>query len=79
MTERPCSSVVTVGRLAKAREFRLAATTLGDSDELSDAYVTLCIHAGIAAADVICCRRLGVHNQGENHNEAIASLGRVDR
>ena len=29
---------------------------------------------GIAAADVICCARLGEHAQGDNHGEAIALL-----
>jgi hypothetical protein len=36
--------------------------------------VTLYVHAGIAAADVICCGRLGKHSQGDNHAEAIALL-----
>ena len=47
--------------------------------ELSDAYITMGIHAGIAAADVICCRRLGIHHHGENHAEAVMMIGRVDR
>jgi hypothetical protein len=29
--------------------------------DLDDACVTLLVHAGIAAADVVCCRRLGKH------------------
>jgi hypothetical protein len=46
---------------------------------VTDSYVTLCVHAGIAAADVICCCRLGVHHHGDNHDEAVTMLGRVDR
>jgi hypothetical protein len=46
--------------------------------EIADVYVTLCVHAGIAASDVICCARLGEHANGENHNEAVALLGNAD-
>jgi hypothetical protein len=83
MAEKKCTGAVRAGRLRKAREFRLAAELLEESasgrNDLADAYVTLCVHAGIAATDVICCRRLNVHHQGESHEEAIALLGRVDR
>lgn len=37
------------------------------------------VHAGIAASDVACCKRLGVHSQGQDHAAAIALLGQVDR
>lgn len=32
------------------------------------------IDSGIAAADAICCSRLGVYSAGESHNEAIVLL-----
>jgi hypothetical protein len=49
---------------------------LADEDgEIADAYVTLCIHAGIAAADVICCIRIGEHATGEDHAEAVKIAG----
>ena len=38
----------------------------------------MCVHAGIAAADVICCAQLGVHASGENHNDAVGLLAKVD-
>jgi hypothetical protein len=38
----------------------------------------LLIHAGIAAADVICCARLGVHAQADGHHEATALLKSAD-
>jgi hypothetical protein len=41
--------------------------------------VTLLVHAGIAAADVLCCVRLGEHVTGDNHNEAVRLLAKVDR
>lgn len=72
------------GRRNKARQFWDAAdildTLVSDSDEdLVDAHITMCVHAGIAAADVVCCARLGVHAHGRDHNEAIALLASVDK
>ena len=49
-----------------------------DESDLCDSHVTLCVHAGIAAADVICCARLGRHAHGENHDEAIGLIEKVD-
>ena len=60
---RKCSAKDRSGRMAKARQFSDAATLISelasDDSNLGDAYITLCVHAGIAAADVICCARLG--------------------
>jgi hypothetical protein len=39
--------------------------------------VTLCVHCGVAAANVICCIALGGHVQGEDHNEAVTQLSKV--
>lgn len=77
-----CTSATRAGRLAKARQFQLAAETIAaviEGEEIEDAYVTLCVHAGIAAADVICCVRLGEHHQGESHADAVALLAKADR
>ena len=38
----------------------------------------LYVNAGIAAADVICCVRLGVHSNTGNHSEARALLKKAD-
>ncbi|HEY9302856.1 MAG TPA: hypothetical protein VIO95_01030 [Mycobacterium sp.] len=38
----------------------------------------LFVDAGIAAADVICCFRLGVHAAGENHSEAVSLLDKAE-
>jgi hypothetical protein len=69
--------------LRKAEQFIEAADLIRDLEEehedIADAYVTLCVHAGIASADVICCARLGEHAQGENHNEAIGLLRKADK
>ena len=77
-----CTAATRAGRLAKAAQFYLAAetikTTIGDQD-VADAYVTLCVHAGIAAADVICCARLGEYAHGDDHQEAVSLLTKADR
>lgn len=42
-----------------------------EAADVADAYVTLRVHAGIAASDVICCARLGRYAQEEGHHEAV--------
>lgn len=77
----PCTPDIRQGRLRKAVEFLDAATLIADpADEeaLNDAFVTLCIQAGIAASDVICCARLGKHAQGQDHNEAVTLLSQAN-
>lgn len=78
-----CTSATRVGRLRKAEQFREAAFSIidltDDAAEVGDAYVTLLVHAGIAAADAICCARLGEHASGESHTQAVEILGRVDK
>ena len=64
--------------MKKAVEFLDAATLIADDDEFSNASVNLLVNAGIAAADVVCCVRLGVHAKGENHNEAADLLSKAD-
>jgi len=77
-----CTSTTRTGRLAKARQFLLAAETIAtvvEDQEIADAFVTLCVHAGIAAADVICCTKLGMYHVGEDHNGAVALVASADR
>lgn len=81
MGTRPCTADVRKGRLAKAQGFLQAADDAGvfdDTGQLGDAVVTLYVHAGIAASDVICCARLGKHPSGDNHAEAINLLKAAD-
>lgn len=70
------------GRLKKAIAFRDAAEVIeqfmNDGTDLRDAYVTLCVHAGIAAADVICMDTLGEYYSGQSHDQAARLLARVD-
>lgn len=80
MRTKPCPQSVRLGRLNKAKQFYKAAqiiSTLIDDSELDDAYVTLCVHAGIAAGDVICCVKRGLHAQGQDHEEAVVLLRRA--
>jgi hypothetical protein len=78
----PCTPDIRQGRLRKAVEFLDAATLIagqaGGEAAAPDAFVTLCIQAGIAASDVICCARLGQHAQGQDHNEAVAMLSQAN-
>ena len=73
--QRDCDAVVTAGRMSKANEFFAAADHLGE--EMPNAAGDLYVDAGIAASDVICCVRLGVHSNTGNHNEAVALLKRA--
>lgn len=73
-----CTPATRSGRSRKAEQFAEAAGNVRDlADEaadVADAYVTLLVHAGIAASDVICCARLGEHAMGDNHAEAVKML-----
>jgi hypothetical protein len=78
---RECDSAFAAGRFRKAEQFLEAAEMTrelaDDEADLGDALVTLCVHAGIAASDVICCAALGHFVQGDDHNQAIAELSKV--
>lgn len=54
-------------------------TLLEGQREGIDPAIALYVNAGIAAADFLCCARLGVHAKGESHAEAQSLLSRVDR
>jgi hypothetical protein len=78
---RKCDESTTAGRLAKAEQFLESAQIIhefaAEEREVADAYVTLCVHCGVAAADVICCIALGEHVQGDDHHEAVTHLSKV--
>jgi hypothetical protein len=74
--QRNCDSLVTAGRMSKANEFFDAADHLGQ--DMPNAAGDLYVDAGIAASDVLCCVRLGVHSNTGNHSEAVALLKRAD-
>ena len=71
----PCTAATTDGRLARAIEFYEAGEELRRlHPEWANAWVTSYVLAGVAAADVICCRALGHHSPGDNHVQAVALL-----
>lgn len=78
---RNCDETIIKGRLAKAEQFLEAATTVRDfadnEADVGDALVTLCVHAGIAAADVICCKSLGHFVHGDDHLLAVSELSKT--
>lgn len=79
---RACPEGFADARLAKANGFMEAAElakAFDEAVELRDACVTLWIHSGIAAADYICCKRLGDYHSSTNHNAAVAVLAEVDK
>lgn len=78
-----CDQATQDGRFKKAQQFIAAAELVehfadGALADVEAAYVTLLVHAGIAASDVICCVRLGRYSTSENHNDAVAMLNQVD-
>jgi len=78
---RDCYDEIVSGRLAKAEQFlevaAMARDLADDEEDVGDAVVTLCVHAGIAASDVICCKALGHFVQSQDHLQAIAELSKV--
>lgn len=78
---RPCDRSLIRGRLRKADQFLTQADVIRELAEddaaAGDAYVSLYVLAGIAAADVICCVAMGVHALGESHQEAVQLLRKV--
>jgi hypothetical protein len=71
-----CNPTIVAGRLSKAVEFFDAAEHL--ENDMPNAAGDLFVDAGIAASDVICCVRLGVHSSSGSHSDAIALLKTAD-
>ena len=71
---RQCPEGVRAGRLKKAIEFHDAAALL--EDDAPNAAVDLLVDAGIAAADAICCVRLGVHSAKREPQRGDRSSGK---
>ena len=78
---RDCDESTMRGRLRKAEQFLAAAAQMQreseEGEEVGDALVTMCVHAGIAASDVLCCKALGHHVQGDDHQQAIAEISKI--
>jgi hypothetical protein len=78
MRTKRCTSRVIAGRLAKAEAFLDNGELLADDEDRRNPSATLFVDTGIAAADVLCCERLGAHAHGQDHNDAVELLARVD-
>lgn len=81
--QRDAGKAEATGRMAKARQFADAAElfrddALASAVDVGDAFVTLAVHAGIAAADVICISRLGAYSPTGNHAESVGLLKKAD-
>ncbi|GAA5093612.1 hypothetical protein GCM10025760_24030 [Microbacterium yannicii] len=76
---KSCSATERAGRLQQAEGFWSDAEDLQELGEASpNSLVTLYVHAGIAAADVVCCAKLGEYSNSANHSDAIALLEKAD-
>lgn len=82
MASRSADAEVRRGRWDKTLQFAEAAALLFDdqseSSDVGDSFITLAVHAGIAASDVICIARLGKYSASGAHDEAIALLKSAD-
>lgn len=78
---RRCDESTMRGRLRKAEQFLSVAEGLQrqseEGEEVGDALVTVCVHAGIAASDVLCCKALGHYVQGDDHQQAVNEVSKV--
>lgn len=75
---RECGRPEAQARLVKAEAYlRYAQVALDDAE--FDPAAGNAVIAGIAAADAICCVRLGQRSADDDHQAARAHLARVDR
>lgn len=79
--EHSCGAGDARNRLATAREYQELATLKGEENTGPARNVAAgnAVLAGIAAADAICCLRLGRRAAGSDHMDAVPLLGQVDR
>jgi len=81
---KACPPEVQAARLKKANDFLEAANIIeehidDESGALRESYVTLCVHAGMAAADVICCNKYQRHSVDGAHDSATDYLKQFDK
>lgn len=79
--DHPCGADGARNRLATAREYQELATLKGGekTGPAHNAAAGNAVLAGIAAADAICCLRLGRRAAGSDHADAVRLLDLVDR
>ena len=76
-----CGKGTARGRLAIAIEYQELAysKSVASTDAARNAAVGNAVLAGIAAADAICCVRLGERSSSSDHSDAVALLTKVDK
>jgi len=74
---RSCQAADARARLLDVEAFLVAAERVVDLG--GDVVATNAVHAAIAAADAICCLRLGERSRDADHRAAVTLLARVDR
>lgn len=74
---QPCSPQDAAQRFDQAKAFADLAELNPESDDgpARSAAVSNAVLAGIAAADSICCRRLGRRVAGDDHQQALGLVG----
>ncbi len=77
--DTPCGRAEARQRVRMARTYLDVAdqSSLGESDEGRNVAAGNAVLAAIAAADALCCLRLGRHARGRDHQEATALLKSV--
>ena len=75
-----CGKAVAQNRLNIAREYQELAHSKSDaeSDAARNARAGNAILAGIAAADAMCCIRLGERSTSSDHSDAVLLLKKVN-
>ena len=75
-----CGKPSAKARLDIAREYQELAHAKSESDSgaTRNAIAGNAILAGIAAADAICCMRLGERSTSSDHSDAVVLLAKVD-
>jgi len=76
-----CGRVQAKNRLDVAKQYQTLAHLKSDEDigAARNAAAGNAVLAGIAAADAICCLRLGERSSSSDHSGAISLLAKVDK
>lgn len=76
---KTCTAADAKARLASARAFLDTAELVSQEqpDALRDVAVSNAVHAGMAAADALCCFYARKHSTGSDHDDAVAVLRTV--
>lgn len=76
-----CGKAAARARLAVAMEYQNLANSISivNTDSARNATAGNAVLAGIAAADAICCIRLGERSASSDHSDAVTLLAKVDK